>query len=73
MTITKTCFAPRGEKRSYIGHVANFIFQPRLVAIATIDARRIDRLIGCRAKLRDLIVLERGRPNLGECAGLCDE
>jgi len=63
----------RAAKRFHIGHVANFIFQPRLVAIATIDARRIDRLVGCRAKLRDLIKLERGGPNLGECAGLCDE
>jgi hypothetical protein len=66
MTITKTCFCAARPKRLHIGHVAEAIFQPRSVAIATIDARRIDRLIGRRAKLRDLVALECGRSNLGE-------
>jgi hypothetical protein len=66
MTITKTCFCSARRKRFHIGHVADSIFQPRSVAIATIDARRIDRLIGCRAKLRDLVALECRRSNLGE-------
>jgi hypothetical protein len=43
MTITKTCFCAARPKRLHIGHVAEAIFQPRSVAIATIDARRIDR------------------------------
>jgi hypothetical protein len=66
MTITKTCFCAARRKRFHIGHVADSIFQPRSVATATIDLRRVDRLIRRRAKLRDLIALERGRSNLGE-------
>jgi hypothetical protein len=66
MSITKNLLCPAPRKRFHIGHVFDSIFQPRSVAIATIDAGRIDRLIGSRAKLRDLIALERGRSNLGE-------
>jgi hypothetical protein len=65
MTITKTCFC--AVRRNHFDMTtAHSIFQPRSVATATIDLRRIDRLIRRRAKLRDLIALERGRSNLGE-------
>jgi hypothetical protein len=66
MTITKTCICAVRRKHFHMGHGADSILQPRSVATATIDLRRIDRLIRRCAKLRDLIALERGRSNLGE-------
>jgi hypothetical protein len=66
MTITKTCFPAARRKYFHIGHSAGSIFQPSSVAVAAIDARRIDRLIRCRAKLRDLVALDGGRSNLSE-------
>jgi hypothetical protein len=58
------CAMRRKHFRS--GDGCDSMFQPRSAAAATIDARRIDRLIRGRAKLRDLVALECGRSNLGE-------